>query len=101
MTDDSMVFAGCISSIRLLIVAASRSGSTLSALSNPAALPAGESRKCRWSADGTYVAVPHDGSPFVTIYSRSGDTFTKLTNPGTLPPSNGFGCSLVTTTDPA
>lgn len=38
---------------------------------------------------GTYLAVAHHLSPYITIYRRSGDTFAKLSNPSTLPTSRG------------
>lgn len=38
-----------------------------------------------WNADGNYLAIAHDLTPFVSVYSRSGTTFTKLANPATLP----------------
>jgi WD40 repeat protein len=47
-----------------------------------------------YSPDGTYLAVGHDGSPFITIYKRSGDTFTKLTNPATLPANFANGVAF-------
>ena len=40
------------------------------------------------------LAVPHAGSPFVTIYSQDQNTFTKLANPDVLPSSNGHSCSF-------
>ena len=45
-------------------------------------------------ADEAFMAVAHDGTPFITIYKRSGDTFTKLANPATLPASNGLGVAF-------
>jgi WD40 repeat protein len=57
-------------------------------LANPASLPSqtvwGES----FSPDGNYLAVAHDGTPFISIYKRSGDAFTKLANPDVLPPTS-------------
>ena len=52
----------------------------LSALVNPAALPTGNGLGVSFSPDGTYMAVAHVNTPFITIYKRSGDTFTKLAN---------------------
>jgi hypothetical protein len=49
-----------------------------------------------FSTDGTYLAVAHIGSPFITIYKRDGDTFTKLANPATLPPFIGYGTAFST-----
>ena len=63
-------------------------------LTNPGTLPAGTGYGCSFSPDGTFLAVAHALTPFITIYKRSGDTFTKLTNPGTLPASTANGCSF-------
>ena len=46
-----------------------------------------------FSSDDTYLAVAHDGSPYLTVYKRSGDTFTKLTGI-TAPAGNCYGISL-------
>ena len=37
-------------------------------LANPATLPTGTGRGCSFSPDGTYLAVAHSVSPFLTIY---------------------------------
>jgi hypothetical protein len=37
-------------------------------LTNPAVLPAGTGRGTAFSPAGTYLAVAHDATPFVTIY---------------------------------
>jgi len=63
-------------------------------LPNPAALPAGNAWGASFSPDGTYLAIAHDTTPFVTIYKRSGDTFTKLANPHDLPAGTGTGASF-------
>ena len=47
-------------------------------LANPATLPTGDGRGCAFDPTGTYLAVAHENSPYITIYKRSGDTFTKL-----------------------
>jgi hypothetical protein len=57
----------------------------------PSALPAGNARGCTFSPDGTYLAVAHYTTPFITIYKRSGDTFTKLANPSALPANAATG----------
>ncbi|OPX87011.1 MAG: hypothetical protein A4E53_02666 [Pelotomaculum sp. PtaB.Bin104] len=63
-------------------------------LANPATLPAGAGRGASFDPTGTYLAIAHDVSPYVTIYKRSGDTFTKLADPATLPASTGFSASF-------
>ena len=40
------------------------------------------------------LAVPHDASPYITIYSQDQNTFTKLTNPNVLPTNVACGCSF-------
>ncbi len=67
-----------------------RSGDTFTKLADPATLPAGASYSLDFSYDGTYLAVGHQTSPFITIYKRSGDVFTKLSNPATLPANVGY-----------
>ena len=62
-------------------------------LANPATLPAGNGSGCSWDASGTYLAVGHNNSPYVTVYQRSGSTLTKLADPATLPPDTAYGCS--------
>src|SRR5690606_37368314 len=43
---------------------------------------------------GTYLAVAHEGSPYITIYKCDGDTFTKADNPSTLPTGMGNNCAF-------
>lgn len=61
-------------------------GYSFSKIADPSTLPAARGLGCAWSSSGTYLAVVHDNSPFVTIYQRSGSVLTKLSDPGTLPP---------------
>ena len=63
-------------------------------LADPSTLPTGNGNGTAFSADGTYLAVGHVTSPFITIYKRAGDVFTKLTNPATLPPDVGRGTAF-------
>ena len=67
---------------------------TFTRLASPAPLPSGPGRGVAFSADGTYMAVAHGSSPYITIYKRSGDTFTKLANPASLPSGPGFGVAF-------
>ncbi len=62
---------------------------TVTKLTNPSNLPAGQGNDVSFSNNGTYMAVAHSTTPFVTIYKRSGDTFTKLADPASLPASTG------------
>jgi WD40 repeat protein len=63
-------------------------------LADPATLPTGTGRGCAFDPTGTYLAVAHDSSPYITIYRRSGDTFTKVANPSTLPPNMCYDCAF-------
>jgi 6-phosphogluconolactonase (cycloisomerase 2 family) len=56
--------------------------------------PASTGRGVSYSANGQYLAVAHDTTPFVTIYSISGDTYTKLADPSSLPAGAGFGVTF-------
>src|SRR5690606_2656030 len=66
-------------------------------LPNPSTLPTGTGYSCTFAPNGTYLAVAHSSSPYITIYKRSGDTFTKLANPGTLPSGTSRGCAFDST----
>ncbi len=41
-----------------------------------------------------FLAVAHDGSPYVTIYGQDVDDFNKLADPATLPTGTGFGVAF-------
>ena len=60
----------------------------------PAQLPAGLGNAAAFSPDGTYLAVAHNNTPFISIYKRSGDTYTKLANPADLPPGSGIAAAF-------
>ncbi len=62
-------------------------------LAGPASLPTSFAYGCSWDSSGTYLAVAHGSSPFITVYERSGSTLTKLANPATLPTGVAYGCS--------
>ena len=63
-------------------------------LAYPATFPAGHGRGCAFDPTGTYLAVAHLDSPYITIYKRDGDTFTKVADPATLPTGIGEGCAF-------
>jgi sugar lactone lactonase YvrE len=63
-------------------------------LDDPSSLPTGNGYGCAFDSTGTYLAVAHDSSPYITIYKRDGDTFTKLANPATRPTGTGYGCAF-------
>ena len=69
-------------------------GDTFTKLSDPSILPTGEGRGVAFDPTGTYLAVAHNNSPYITIYKRNGDTLTKLSNPSTLPTSTGRGVAF-------
>ncbi|MCK8685373.1 WD40 repeat domain-containing protein [Pseudomonas umsongensis] len=48
---------------------------------------AGKVMGCAYSADGNYMAVALDTTPFIAVYKRSADGYTLLANPDVLPPS--------------
>ena len=64
-------------------------GDSVSILVMPAVMAAASARK-----SGTYLAVAHNSSPYITIYKRNGDTFTKLSDPATLPTDEGRGVAF-------
>ena len=71
-------------------------------LPDPSALPIGIANVVAFDPTGTYLAVAHINSPYITIYKRNGDTFTKLSNPSasdpsTLPTGNGRGVAFDST----
>ncbi len=49
---------------------------------------------CSWDSSGTYLAVAHSTSPYLTVYQRSGSTLTKLADPAALPVSYSTGVSF-------
>ena len=59
-------------------------------LSDPSTLPAGDGYGVAFDPTGTYLAVAHVDSPYITIYKRNGDTFTKLSDPSALPTGTGY-----------
>jgi len=63
-------------------------------VTDPATSPTGNGYGCAFDPTGTYLAVAHLNSPYITIYKRSGNTFTKLANPATLPSYDGYGCAF-------
>lgn len=69
-------------------------GTAFTKLANPAVFPTWSTNDISFSSDGTYMAVAHDDSPFVTIYKRAGDIFTKLANPSVLPVNTGLGVAF-------
>jgi len=45
-------------------------------------LPAGDGKGAAFSPDGTYLAIVHATTPFVTIYKHTtGDAFEKIADP--------------------
>jgi WD40 repeat protein len=61
-----------------------------------ATLPTGVGSDVAFSRDGTWMAVAHTTTPFVSIYSIDSGAFTKVTNPSTLPDGNGRGVAFTT-----
>lgn len=59
---------------------------------------AGTGNGCAFSADGTFLAVAHDTTPFIRLYTvsgvGSGATFTALSDPASLPAGNAKGVAF-------
>ena len=55
--------------------------------------PEGGATGCSFSYDGTYLAVGHLTSPYITVYKRTGDTFTKV-SALTAPEGDGSDCNF-------
>lgn len=72
------------------------SGTTFTALSNPASLPSGQVNGIAFNAAGTFCAVAIEVSPYVEVYSISGTTFTKL---GALTAAAGAGKAVAFSDD--
>jgi WD40 repeat protein len=85
--DVSILETGDFDGLPVNIVHALFPWSTPGKLTNPGTLPAGAAFGAAWSPNGEFLAIPHETSPYISIYQRSGTTFTKLANPGTLPPN--------------
>ena len=66
-------------------------------LPDPSTLPTGTGFGATFDPTGTYLAVAHYNSPYITIYKRNGDTFTNLSNPSTLPAGAGWGIAFDST----
>lgn len=57
----------------------SRSGTTYTAISNPASLPLGTGRGVSWGLDDTSIVVSHGSAPNIQAYTFDGSTLTNLT----------------------
>jgi hypothetical protein len=80
--------------------APSGSATTLTKLADPGTLPPAVSTRCTWLSLGggsDLLVVPHNTSPWITIYQRVGTTFTKLADPASLP--TGLGRSAAFSPD--
>lgn len=67
-----------------------RSGDTFTLRNDPDTWPVGWVRKVEYSPNGSYLAVAHDSTPYITIYSISGNNLNKLDDPATLPTGVGY-----------
>ena len=57
-------------------------------LANPATLPTDVGRGCSWDSSGTYLAVAHSTSPFITVYDNYAlDTATQFRVPNAQAPA--------------
>ena len=57
-------------------------------------MPTGNATDVAISADGSYVAVAHTITPFITIYSNDAGNLTKIDDPAILPPSTATSVSF-------
>jgi len=58
---------------------------------NPSILPAGQGGRCSFNNAGTAIAVPHYGSPFLSVYPWSSSGFgAKYANPASIPTGSAF-----------
>ena len=55
--------------------------------------PEGNGNGCAFSYDGTYLAVAHNTSPYITVYKRTGDAFAKV-SALTAPEGQAQGCAF-------
>ncbi len=77
----------------------SRSGTTFtkmvagntSEFANSAEFPTGQGNGVAFSLDGSYMAIAHSTTPYVTIYSLVSGKWIRQANPATLPAGNGIG----------
>lgn len=63
----------------------SRSGDTLTKITDPASMPSAIVDSLQFDPSGTILIVGMRASPFVKIYSRSGSTFTSVADPAVMP----------------
>jgi len=66
--------------------------SNMSKLTDPSVWPTGLSRKPGYSPNGTWLAVPHETTPYITIYELA--TMTKVANPASLPTTSMYGAAF-------
>lgn len=76
-------------------------GETFTKLANPATLPSGEGRRCKFSKDSKQILMASaDASPLLSIYSLENDVLTKLaTNKITPIPSASYNILSIDWTD--
>lgn len=89
--DTSLVFTYTNASPYIMLATYDKSTYQITSLSPllPDVIPTGAGNGCSFSPDGTYLAVAHTTTPFISVYFRSGTTYTKLANPTSLPTGNG------------
>lgn len=62
-----------------------------SQFSDSADFPTGQGNGVAFSLDGTYMAVAHSTTPFISVYLLTSGKWVKQTDPATLPAGNGIG----------
>lgn len=66
--------------------------SDMSKLTDPSVWPTGLSRKPGYSPNGTWLAIPHETSPYITIYELA--TMNKIADPAILPTGTMVGANF-------
>lgn len=98
MTND-MNYLACVHSTSPYVTVYSRSGTTFtkmvagnaSQFADSADYPAGIATRVSFSLNGSYMAVSHNTTPFITVYLLTSGKWVKQADPGTLPAGVGTG----------
>lgn len=91
------VYYACVHATSPFVTVYTRSGTSFtkmvagntSQFSDSADFPAGQGNGVAFSLDGSYMAVAHTTTPFVSIYLLTSGKWVKQTNPATLPTGDG------------
>ena len=69
---------------------------TATPVADPSTLPGGTGHGLAIAVteDGTFIAVAHNGTPYITIYRLENDVLSKISNPSTLPTGTAYGVAF-------